>query len=62
MDCSSLIVDLQHVTLLTLAVDLLVHDLDVLEAAAIRFLFVLNRDGILVLECCQVQLFRSQCG
>lgn len=62
MDRSSLIVDLQYVALLAFAVDLLVRDLDVLEAAAIRLLLVLNRDGELVLESCQVQIFRSQCG
>jgi hypothetical protein len=62
MDRSSLIVDLQYVALVAFAVDLLVRDLDVLEAAAIRLLLVLNRDGELVLESCQVQIFRSQCG
>ena len=61
MDRSSLIVDLQYVALVAFAVDLLVRDLDVLEAAAIRLLLVLNRDGELVLESCQVQIFRSQC-
>ena len=62
MDRSSLIVDLQYKALLAFAVDLLVRDLDVLEASAIRLLLVLNRDGELVLESCQVQIFRSQCG
>ena len=58
MDCGGLVIDLEDEALLSLAVDLLVHDLDVLEAAAVLSFFVFDWDGELVLKCLQVQLLR----
>ena len=60
MDFSGLVINLQYQALFSLAVDLLVHDLDELEAAAVRYFFVDDWDGELVFECLQVQLLGFQ--
>ena len=59
MNLSSLVINLQNEALLTLTVDLLVHNLNVLKAASVRILFVYNWDGELVFESLQVQLLWS---
>ena len=58
MNCGGLVVNLQDEALLTLALDLLVHDLDVLEAAAFLKFTVDNWNGKFVFERLQVKLFR----
>ena len=55
---SGFVRDLYHKTLLTFTVNLLEHDLDELEAAAVRYLFVFDWDGEIVFESSQVKLFR----
>ena len=60
MDCGGPVIDLQHETLLTLAKNLLVHDLNVLETAAVRFIVIFDRNSESVFESLQVQLFRFQ--
>ena len=60
MDCGGFVINLQYEPLLALTVDLLVIDLDVFEAAAVRDFLVFNRYGELVLESRQVKLFRFQ--
>ena len=60
MDCGGLVVYLQDEAILTLALDLLVHDLDVLKAAALRNFAVDDWDGEFVFERLQVKLFRFQ--
>ena len=58
MDYGGLVVDLQDEALLTFAVDLLVHDLDVLIAATLRYFAADDWDGEFVFERLQVKLFR----
>ena len=57
MDRSGLIIELQYEALLTLAENLLVHDLDVLKAS---LFFLFDWNGELVFEGLQVQLFWFQ--
>ena len=58
MDCGGLVVYLQDEAILTFTLDLLVHDLDVLKAAALRNFAVDDWDGEFVFERLQVKLFR----
>ena len=58
MNCGGLVVYLQDEAILSLALDLLVHDLDVLKAAALRNFAVDDWDGEFVFERLQVKLFR----
>ena len=57
---SGLVRDLHHKALLTFTVNLLKHDLDELEAAAVRYFFVFDWDGEIVFESGQMKLFRLQ--
>ena len=50
MDRGGLVVNLQYKSLLTLAINLLVHNLDVLEAATVCGRFVFDWDGELIFE------------
>ena len=52
----SLVINLHRKSLLTFAIYLLVHDLDILEAASVLSFFILDRDDELVFECLQVKL------
>ena len=58
MDCGGLVVYLQDEAIFTLALDLLVHDLDVFKAAALRNFAIDDWDGEFVFERLQVKLFR----
>ena len=60
MYCGGPIINLQHNALLSFAEDLLVHDLNVLKAAAVLNLFVFYWDHEMIFENLEMQLFWFQ--